>query len=279
MLVNLYRAARMAAIASGDFIIPCGSGAARAMTLVTLPPVPEWEEFHETLCRDRRATTLWVEGPPVWVAAERLGWVDMLHADAKRSPAIEAVDSGRAAPDSREAAAAEVLRGWLDSTVPATATGLAERLSLPRPLVEAGLARLESEGQILRGRFASECDGESDNKEPQWANRRLLARIHRLTLGRLRREIEPVSSADFMRFLLRWQHATLGARLHGLDGVLQVIKQLQGYEIPAAAWESQVLPRRIVDYKPELLNQLCLAGEVTCPTLSPAVRIQRPDGT
>ena len=239
------------------------------LTLVTLPPVPEWEEFHETLCRDRRATTLWIDGAPLWVAAERLNWVDPLHPGAERSPEIEAVDSGRAAPDSREAAATEVLRGWLDSTVPATATGLAERLSLPPTLVEAGLARLEAEGQILRGRFASDGDDEPDSKEPQWANRRLLARIHRLTLGRLRREIEPVSSADFMRFLLRWQHATLGARLHGVDGVLQVVKQLQGYEIPAAAWESQILPRRIVDYKPELLDRLCLAGEVTWGRLSP----------
>ena len=106
------------------------------------------------------------------------------------------------------------------------------------------MARLEAEGQILRGRFAADED-ESGEQEPQWANRRLLARIHRLTLGRLRREIEPVSSADFMRFLLRWQHATLGARLHGMDGLLQVIRQLQGYEIPAAAWESQILPRRL----------------------------------
>ena len=238
------------------------------LTLVTLPPVPEWEEFHEVLCRDRRATTLWVEGSPLWVAAERLSWVGRLHADAERSPEITAVDSGRAAPESREAAAAEILRGWLDSTVPATAAGLAARLSLPHTLVEAGLARLEAEGQILRGRFAADED-ESGEKEPQWANRRLLARIHRLTLGRLRREIEPVSSADFMRFLLRWQHATLGGRLHGMDGLLQVIRQLQGYEIPATAWESQILPRRIVDYKPELLDRLCLAGEVTWGRLSP----------
>ena len=245
------------------------------LTLVTLPPVPEWEEFHEVLCRDRRATTLWVEGAPLWVAAERLSWVGRLHADAERSPDIAAVDSGRAAPDSREAAAAEILRGWLDSTVPVTAPGLAARLALPRELVEAGLARLEAEGQILRGRFAADED-ESGKKEPQWANRRLLARIHRLTLGRLRREIEPVSSADFMRFLLRWHHATLGARLHGMDGVLQVIKQLQGYETPAAAWESQILPRRIVDYKPELLDRLCLAGEVTWGRLSPHPALTAP---
>ena len=239
------------------------------LTLLTLPPVPEWEEFHEVLCRDRRATTLWVDGSPLWVAAERLGSVRVLHSGAEMSPQIEAVDLSRGTPDSREAAATEILRGWLDSTVPATGTGLAERLSLARRLVEAGLARLEAEGQILRGRFAVDSQDEEDGKEPQWANRRLLARIHRLTLRRLRREIEPVSSADFMRFLLRWQHVTLGTRLHGVDGVLQVIKQLQGYEVPAAAWEAQILPRRIVDYKPQLLDQLCLAGEVAWGRLSP----------
>jgi ATP-dependent Lhr-like helicase len=243
------------------------------LTLVTLPPVPEWDEFHEELCRDRRATTFWVDDQPLWVAAERLTTARWLHAGASMEPPIEAVVGGRNQPDSREAAAADVLRGWLDSIVPATAPELAERLALPPALVEAGLARLESEGRILRGSFSSRNgngDGDADGgREIEWANRHLLARIHRLTLGRLRREIEPVSSADFMRFLLRWQHTMLASRLHGVDGVLQVIKQLQGYEISAAAWEAEILPRRVVNYKPDLLDQLCLSGEVTWGRLSP----------
>ncbi len=83
-----------------------------------------------------------------------------------------------------------------------------------------------------------------------------------MTLGRLRREIEPVSSADFMRFLFSWHHVAPGTQLHGVDGTFQILKQLQGYEISAAGWESDVLPRRIAQYTPELLDQLCLSGEV-----------------
>jgi len=97
----------------------------------------------------------------------------------------------------------------------------------------------------------------------------LLARIHRLTLGRLRKEIEPVTSADFVRFLFTWQHVTAGTQLHGVDGTLQILKQLQGYEISAAAWEGEVLRRRIVRYTPELLDRLCLSGEVMWGRLSP----------
>jgi ATP-dependent Lhr-like helicase len=105
--------------------------------------------------------------------------------------------------------------------------------------------------------------------ETGWCNRRLLARIHRLTIGRLRREIEPVTAAEFTRFLFRWQHAAPGTQRHGVDGLLQVLAQLQGYEISAAAWESDVLPRRIGHYAPELLDRLCLAGEVMWGRLSP----------
>lgn len=239
------------------------------LTLITLPPVPEWDEYHEELCRDQRATTFWVADQPLWVAAERLTTARLLHGEAPMDPPIEAVSAQRNQPDSRETAAADVLRGWLDSIVPATASELSERLMLPPPLVRAGLARLESEGRILRGSFAARDSEAEGDREIEWANRHLLARIHRLTLGRLRREIEPVGSADFMRFLLRWQHAMLASRLHGVDGVLQVIKQLQGYEISAAAWEAEILPRRIVNYKPELLDRLCLSGEVTWGRLSP----------
>ena len=239
------------------------------LTLITLPPVPEWDDYHEDLCRDRRAATLWVSDKPLWVAAERLATARLLHPEVPIEPSIEALPASRNEPDSREAAVADVLRGWLDSIVPATASELGDRLSLPSAVVEAGLVRLESEGRILRGSF-SPRDGDSDTeRETEWANRHLLARIHRMTLGRLRREIEPVTTTDFVRFLMRWQHVMLASRLHGVDGLLQVIRQLQGYEISAAAWESEILPRRIANYKPDLLDRLCLAGEVTWGRLSP----------
>jgi ATP-dependent Lhr-like helicase len=230
------------------------------------------------LRRDRRATVMHVGARVFWVPAERLALARRAYPEGKHEPAIEEAPGGRSVPENREGSVAEILRGWLDSSGPLTTTELVRRLALEAGVVDVGLAQLESEGQILRGQFSAATAGtlsansvseHESPKEPQWCNRRLLARIHRLTLGRLRREIEPVSSADFMRFLLRWQHAAPGSRLHGFDGTLEVLKQLQGYEIPAAAWESQILPRRVANYKPEYLDRLCLSGEIAWGRLSP----------
>ena len=228
------------------------------LTLITLPPVAAWQLWFDELAASRRVITIPAAGGILWVAAERAGMVRAAH-----------FGDG----DEQQAAVTETLRGWLESTGPMTARALAERLSLRHELVEVGLARLEAEGQILRGRFTP--DSASDDVE--WSNRRVLARIHRLTIGRLRREIEPVSAADFIRFLFRWQHLAPGSQLHGLDGALHVIRQLQGYEISAAAWESQILPRRIARYSPDLLDQLCLSGEVTWGRLSPHPAFDRED--
>jgi ATP-dependent helicase Lhr and Lhr-like helicase len=206
------------------------------LTLIVLPPVSEWREWYDALERSGRASTL--NGQ--WVATEKL-------------------DIARSLPD--EAAVAAVLRGWSDSIGPITPAALAARLSLPLEAVDIALAKLESEGLILRGRFTSDDD--------EFCHRRVLARIHRMTLGRLRKEIEPVTSADFMRFLGRWQHLAPGTQLHGTDGLFQVLRQLQGYEISAAAWESNVLPRRMANYDPELLDRLCLSGEIMWGRLSP----------
>ncbi len=251
------------------------------LTLVTLPPVAEWQPFFEQLREARRATTLHVGEASLWVAAERLELAPAAHPEGALAPAIAAVPSARGLPEGREACAAEVLRGWLESIGPATASQLAARLAMPPWLVEAALARLEAEGQVLRGRFtvaqtsgpqsaeAGETPALQVDRETEWCNRRLLARIHRLTLGRLRREIEPVTAADFMRFLARWQHLAPGTQLHGEAGTREIIRQLQGYEIPAAAWELQILPRRVARYSPELLDRLCLTGEVMWGRLSP----------
>ncbi len=115
---------------------------------------------------------------------------------------------------------------------------------------------------MLRGPFRS-------RDAHEWCNRRVLARIHRRTLGTLRRDIEPVSTADFVRFLYRWQHVAPMYRLHGIEGTLAVIKQLEGFEVPAVGWETQILPRRIASYKPEHLDRLCQSGEVMWGRLSP----------
>ncbi len=232
------------------------------LTLSTLPVTPEWQAFYEQLESTGRAARLIVEGAAFWVAAERIEVARLAHPGSILYPAIQPAGQVKDMPVDQESAAAYILRGWLESTGPATVSALAAKLAMSRDLVEAALARIEAEGQVLRGNFTA-------GAEQEWCNRRVLARIHRLTLGRLRREIEPVSTADFLRFLSRWQHLARGTQLHGVDGLLQVIRQLQGYEISAAAWEREVLARRIVRYTPELLDQLCLSGEVMWGRLSP----------
>ena len=141
---------------------------------------------------------------------------------------------------------------------PTTAPELAKRLGLNRGDVLIALAALEGDGNVLRGRFTPGAP-----EEPiEWCERRLLSRIHRLTIGRLRREIEAVPVADFIRFLLRWQHLLPGMQLHGREGIAQVIGQLQGLELPAPAWERDILPARIALYNPDDLEALCLSGDV-----------------
>ncbi|HYC54376.1 MAG TPA: DEAD/DEAH box helicase [Candidatus Binatia bacterium] len=243
------------------------------LTLVLLPvqDAQAWSEHLTALLAQRRATRMLLEGRPVaYVATERVCVARALFPAARFEPEVPAISaparllarSGGVLDE--ESASLEVVRGWIDSLGPVTAGALAARLGLPQLRVEAALAALESRGSVLQGRFTAEAGGETE-----WCERGLLARIHRLTLGRLRREIEPVSTTDFMRFLLRWQHVADGTQLHGREGVRSVIAQLQGLELIGPAWERDVLPARIRDYDGSDLEHLCLAGEVAWGRLSP----------
>jgi ATP-dependent Lhr-like helicase len=206
------------------------------LTLVRLPPAAEWQMFFDELAAAGRASTLHRAGSTFWVATERAPLVDDTNA---------------------------VVSGWMESVGPATVSDLADKLAFSAEAIEAALLQLEAQGQVLRGHFRN-TEGEIE-----WCNRRILARIHRATLGRLRREIEPVTASDFERFLQTWQHVSPGTQLHGTDGTLQIITQLQGYEIPAVAWESEILARRIAKYSPDFLDELCFAGEVMWARVSP----------
>ena len=152
---------------------------------------------------------------------------------------------------------------------------LASRLEVLGPVTESelkipdasgALLQLESQGRILRGRFTPGA------MEIEWCDRRLLARIHRYTLNRLRAEIEPVSAADFMRFLLHWQHVAGEDQVKGTEGLAAVIEQLEGFELAAAAWEHDVLPARVADYGAEQLDRLCLSGRVAWGRLAPGAK-------
>ncbi len=206
------------------------------LTLIRLQPVREWQSFFEELITARRVATIQRHGQIFWIAAERISLAD--DADA-------------------------VVSGWMESIGPVTVAELASKIALSLEESERALLQLEAKGQVLRGHFRQKAG------ETEWCNRRILARIHRATLGRLRREIEPVTSLDFERFLQAWQHVSPGTQLHGADGTLQIIRQLQGYEIPASSWESEILVRRIAKYEPAFLDELCLSGEVMWARVSP----------
>jgi ATP-dependent Lhr-like helicase len=167
---------------------------------------------------------------------------------------------------------------------PTTASELGEILGVPAAEVEKALLRIEASGAILRGQFrphglkpssslgglgTAEAVPSRPAVEVEWCERRLLARIHRLTVATLRKQIEPVTAAQFMNWLLRWQHIAPGTQTRGEHGTLEVIRQLQGFEIPASAWERFILARRITGYDPAHLDQLCLAGAVGWGRLSP----------
>jgi ATP-dependent Lhr-like helicase len=145
---------------------------------------------------------------------------------------------------------------------PTIADRLSQVFGVPRQEIDQALLRLEASGSILRGHFTGP-DAE------EWCERRLLARIHRLTLGKLRAQIAPVTPAQFMEWLLHWQHVAPGTQVHGERGLLEVLRQLQGFEIPANTWEAQILARRVADYDPQLLDRLCLTGAVGWGRMSP----------
>jgi ATP-dependent Lhr-like helicase len=214
------------------------------------------------LVEARRATRVTLGYRHYWASAERIALVQRVYPEASLEPPIAAPPGMRPIPETVEGCAAEILRGWFECSGPLRASELACDFAMPRELVDMALAQLEAAGQVLRGQFTS-------GAELEWCHRRLLARIHRLTIGRLRREIEPVTTTEFYAFLNRWQHLSSGSQLHGLDGTLQIIKQLQGSEFAAAAWETEILPRCVAHYEPDYLDQLCLSGEVSWGRLSP----------
>ncbi|HLK93708.1 MAG TPA: DEAD/DEAH box helicase [Polyangia bacterium] len=211
----------------------------------------------DALCADRRAARL--EGEPtLWVAAERRSLAAAVWPGRRFVPDVVEPPARRApAWSEREGALAEIVRGHLPFHGPTTAERIAAPLGLPPADVEAALAQIEMAGAVLRGRFLPDL-GEG----PQWCERRLLARINRRMLDGLRREIEPVTAADLLRFLFGWQNVGPGTQLHGQPGLARVIAQLQGFEAAAGAWERGILPARLVGYDSAWLDALCLSGGV-----------------
>jgi len=228
---------------------------------LVLPPVHEWAELFAALVSRGRATSVWRAGNEGWIAAESLPLVRALWPEARVLPAIELPESLMAAIEPEEAAL-RLVRALVQGLGPTSAGAMARTLGIADWLVDSALAQLELAGIVLQGQF-------DESEEITWCERRILQRIHRLTLGRLREQIRPVTPAELVRFLLRWQHVEPGTQLHGAEGLLRVIEQLEGLELPAQVWEGEVLPRRVAGYEPGWLDELCLSGEVAWGRLSP----------
>ncbi|WP_103075989.1 DEAD/DEAH box helicase [Solilutibacter silvestris] len=214
----------------------------------------EWSDTLQRLAKQQRATRM-IE-TELWCAAERLPMLQAIHPEAALQPRIAAPPGYAGQTWTREDAVRELLRMRLSGNGPITVATLADTLSIEPGDIDTGLAMLERDGYAMRGRFDPGIDGE------QWCERNLLARIHRLTLGRLRREIEPVPVRDFLRFLCEWQHVAPSSRLRGPEALASVLAQLEGYEAAAASWESELLPARVSDYSIHWLDELCQAGRI-----------------
>jgi ATP-dependent Lhr-like helicase len=197
-----------------------------------------------------------------WFAAERLPELLAVHPNVELTPPIAAPVSRATRAWTRHDAVVELLRNRLAIVGPVLAADLGASLGIAVEDVDAALVALEGDGVALRGSFTHGV------RTLEWCDRRLLARIHRYTLDRLRAEIAPVSPADFMRFLLTWQHVEPSSALSGIEGLRAIVAQLEGVELPARAWERHVLPARLDRYDPAWLDMLCLTGQVGWARLS-----------
>ncbi len=230
------------------------------MSLVAVRQEPAWTDWFTALGRARRVVRIAAPDGELWAAVERLPEIEALYPGAAISPA--AAERGTKGPADEDAAAALLLRGHLECRGPSTIAALSEATGLRASLVAVGLAVLEQEGFAISGRFTG------PEADEEYCARRLLARIHGYTRDRRRREIEPVTARDFMRFLLRWQHVAAGTRREGRFGLASVIEQLQGFELAAGVWENAVLAARVDGYRREWLDELCLSGQVSWGRLS-----------
>ncbi|RUR09474.1 DEAD/DEAH box helicase [Legionella septentrionalis] len=220
----------------------------------------EWFTFFDELKTAHRVVEATCHDKTFWVAAEKTKIFQVIYPETVFIlPPIKIQQKEL----EREEALICMLKNWMHYLGPVRADHLAATLDLPPKEVQQILIQLEATGLILRGHFST-----SPREAIEWCERRLLARIHQLTLHKLRKEIEPVTSQQFFQWLLTWQHIAPGTQLKGEQGLLEVIKQLQGFEIPANAWEKQIFASRIHGYQKEYLDRLCFTGVIGWGRLS-----------
>ncbi len=223
---------------------------------------PHWLQWLAELARAGRATRLQVaHDRALWTPLERLAWLRSIYPQAACEPCLP-LPAGYDQLLDEEEALVELIRARLSGFAPLPVPLIARPLALPASAVALALTRLEAQGYGLRGRFSPGAS------EDEWCERHLLARIHRYTVKRLRREIEPVELADCMRFLADWQHLSAGTRMQGHEALGTLVEQLEGFQAAATAWESDLLPARLKDYGSTWLDELCRSGRIVWTRLS-----------
>ena len=235
-----------------------------------------WPLFYERLTRNHRASTVEVNGQLCWVATERLEFLSPTHSASSDSPSSQ-LPVSRCHPEQSEgplyfavsesSTILKAVQGWLQILGPATSNALATLLGLEPSTIFQSLLAMELQGLALRGTFENAVTIE--DHEIEWCERRILQRIHRLTVGTLRKRVEAVPPVTFMRWLLTWQHLAPQTQLAGEEGLLQALSQLEGFEAPAVEWERHLLPARVANYDPAWLDALCLSGAVGWGRVSP----------
>jgi ATP-dependent Lhr-like helicase len=218
-----------------------------------------WQSYLEPLQRQQRATRMTFKETIFWISAERLRAMTLICSEHKISPKIKPIPTQEAT--SSASAIIEIIRSRLETLGPVSVDQLARPLCFPKDEIMYALQVLEQEGYVIRGYF------DPRQSELQWCERGLLSRIHRYTLKQQRREIEPISPADFMRFLFHWQGLVEPAQ--GVAALERVLEQLEGFSLPAASWEEEVLPARLQPYCSTELDDLCSSGKLAWLRLQP----------
>jgi len=229
----------------------------------------DWTNLFNELIKEHRAERAFVEGNSFWVCAERAEYFKLAYPQAifpKKLPTLTVPAK------TEEEAILTIVQGWMNYCGPISIDELSQLLHIQPRSIEIALLQLESSGAILRGKYSRRSFASvtpDDNDSWEWCNRRILARIYRLTVITLHKQVEAVPASIFLRWLSHWQHVAPGSQLAGERGLLNVLEQLQGFEVAANAWERQVLARRVSNYNPNWLDHLCMTGAIGWGRLSP----------
>jgi len=225
-----------------------------------------WSELLSNLAKAGRACEVTISGSQVWVAAERLAYWEQVHPDLEKSPSIQAV--GEMEEMDREQAMAELLKLRLQVIGPANELELAAFLGVPDSDITRSLVNLEQSGVVMRGVF--DQSGRQPQGLEQWCERRLLWRIRQRSIKSRRKRVSPVSINTFMKFLFEWQGLSNEARnlRSGPEGLMEVLAQLEGVELPAAVWEEAIIPDRLGNYSPQALDMICSTGRIVWARLN-----------